>query len=190
MSTNLPTHVQIVFIGGGVAGASTAHHLAKLGRKDAIVLERHRLTLGTTWHAAGFIMQLPSTHAMTQLARHSVELYSSLEAETRQATGLKQNGALGVCRTKDRLFETRKLASIVARSGIEAQIINAGEGKAIYVPKDEQTNPADTTMLLVDPDGLRPRGAGELSRRHSGATLARAPAYALNARRCPDGGHP
>ena len=108
------SHHEIVIVGGGVAGASAAYHLAALGKTDVALMERHQLTSGTTWHAAGLIMQLRSTHALTELARYNVELYSSLEAETGQATGFKQNGTLGVCRTADRLFETRKTASIAS----------------------------------------------------------------------------
>ncbi|MFP6689142.1 MAG: FAD-dependent oxidoreductase, partial [Alphaproteobacteria bacterium] len=156
-------------VGGGVAGASAAYHLAKLGRTDVVLVERNQLTSGTTWHAAGLIMQLRSTHALTELARYNVELYSSLEAETGQATGFKQNGTLGVCRTKDRLFETERLASIAKSFGIEAHMIGPGEAKAlypamderiiegaIYIPKDGQTNPVDSTMSLIA--GARQRG--------------------------------
>jgi 4-methylaminobutanoate oxidase (formaldehyde-forming) len=162
-------HHEIVIIGGGIAGASVAYHLAKLGKTDVALVERHQLTSGTTWHAAGLIMQLRSTHALTDLARYNVELYSSLEAETGQATGFKQNGTLGVCRTKDRLFETRKVASIAKSFGIEAHMIAPGEAKqlypaidpsiiegAIYIPNDGQTNPVDTTMSLIA--GARQRG--------------------------------
>lgn len=72
---------EIVIVGGGVAGASLAYHLARLGKTDIALLERHQLTSGTTWHAAGLIMQLRSTHALTELARYNVELYASLEAD-------------------------------------------------------------------------------------------------------------
>ncbi|MBT5414548.1 MAG: FAD-binding oxidoreductase, partial [Rhodospirillaceae bacterium] len=166
---SLPSHAETVIVGGGIAGASAAYHLAKLGRTDVVLLERHQLTSGTTWHAAGLIMQLRSTHALTELARYNVELYSSLEAETGQATGFKQNGTLGVARTKDRLFETRKLASIAKSTGIEAEMIGPEEAKALYpaideqviegaifIPKDGQTNPVDTTMSLIA--GARQRG--------------------------------
>ena len=164
-----PSHTQIVIVGGGIAGASAAYHLAKLGRRDIVLLERNKLTSGTTWHAAGLIMQLRSTHALTQLAKYNVELYSSLEAETGQSTGFKQNGTLGVCRTKDRLFETRKVASIAKSFGIEAHIIGPSEAKEIYpaidetiiegaihIPNDGQNNPVDTTMSLIA--GARQRG--------------------------------
>ncbi len=166
---SLPSHARTVIVGGGIAGVSAAYHLAKLGRKDIVLVERHQLTSGTTWHAAGLIMQLRSTHAMTELARYNVDLYSSLEAETGQATGFKQNGTLGVARTKDRLFETRKLASIAKSTGIEAEMIGPAEAKALYpaidesviegaifIPKDGQTNPVDTTMSLIA--GARQRG--------------------------------
>ena len=163
MSAAIPTgHFEAVIVGGGIAGASAAYHLAKLGKTDVALLERHQLTSGTTWHAAGLIMQLRSTHALTELARYNVELYSSLEAETGQATGFKQNGTLGVCRTSDRVFETKKVASIAKSFGIEAHMISPGEALelypaidpsiiqgAIYIPEDGQTNPVDTTMSLI-----------------------------------------
>ena len=165
----LPSNCRTAIIGGGIAGASAAYHLSKLGRADIVVIEKHQLTSGTTWHAAGLIMQLRSTHALTELARYNVELYSTLEAETGQATGFKQNGTLGVCRTRDRLFETKRVASIAKSFGIEAHVIGPSEAKAlyramdesviagaVYIPKDGQTNPVDTTMSLAA--GARQRG--------------------------------
>ena len=166
---SLPAHVQTLIIGGGIAGASAAYHLAKLGRTDTMILERNQLTSGTTWHAAGLIMQLRTSHALTELARYNVELYANLEAETGQATGFKQNGTLGVCRTKDRLFETKRVASIAKSFDIEAHMISPAEAKeiypainesviegAIYIPKDGQTNPVDSTMSLIA--GARQQG--------------------------------
>ena len=157
-----PIYKEIIIIGGGIAGSSVAYHLAKMGKTDIAILEKYQITSGTTWHAAGLIMQLRSTHAMTELAKYNVELYSSLEKETGQATGFKQNGTLGVCRTEDRLFETKKIASLAKTFDIEAHIISPKEAKeiypsietdilkgAIFIPKDGQTNPVDTTMSLI-----------------------------------------
>lgn len=170
MSETLPAQARVVVVGGGIAGSSAAYHLTKFGIEDVVLLERNQLTSGTTWHAAGLIMQLRSSHAMTELAKYNIELYSSLEAETGQATGFKQNGTLGVCRTKDRLFETRRVASIAKSFDIEAHMISPAEARsvypvidesiiegAIYIPKDGQTNPIDTTMSLIA--GARQKGA-------------------------------
>ena len=167
---DLPTQSQIVICGGGIAGISIAYHLTQLGLTDVVVIERHQLTSGTTWHAAGLIMQLRSSHALTELAKYNVELYSKLESETGHSPGFKQNGTLGICRTHNRLYETKKIASIAKSFDIEAHIISPAEAKVIYpavdtgrfvgaifIPGDGQTNPVDTTMALAA--GARQRGA-------------------------------
>ena len=159
---NLKNKSEIVIIGGGIAGSSLAYHLAKLNKTEVTLLERHQLTSGTTWHAAGLIMQLRSTHTFTELAKYNVELYSTLESETGVSTGFKQNGTLGVARTKDRMHENHTIASIAKSFNIEAEIISSSEAQkiypslnkkciegAIYIPKDGQTNPVDTTMSLI-----------------------------------------
>ena len=166
---NLPGHSQIIICGGGIAGASVAYHLAKLGCKDIVLLERHQITSGTTWHAAGLIMQLRSTHSMTGLAKYNVELYASLESDTGVAPGFKQNGTLGVCRSAERLYETRKGAAIAKSFAIDAHIISPSEAReiypaidarniegAVYIPADGQTNPVDTTRALIA--GAKQRG--------------------------------
>src|ERR1700688_5041300 len=84
MTKNLPTHARIVVIGGGAVGCSIAYHLTKLGWSDVVLLERKRLTSGTTWHAAGLVGQLRATLNMTRLAQYTAGLYATLEAETGQ----------------------------------------------------------------------------------------------------------
>ena len=90
---NLPAHARIVIIGGGISGCSLAYHLAKIGWKDIVLLERKKLTSGTTWHAAGLIGKLRPNLNMTRLAKYSADLYVKLEQETGIATGVKQNGS-------------------------------------------------------------------------------------------------
>ena len=87
MSNTLPKKAQVVIIGGGVIGCSVAYHLAKLGYTDIVLLERKKLTSGTTWHAAGLVGQMRSSLNLTQMVKYSGNLYQTLEAETGMATG-------------------------------------------------------------------------------------------------------
>ena len=77
---NLPTHARVVIVGGGIAGCSTAYHLARLGITDVLLLEQGKLTCGTTWHAAGLVGQMRPNRNMTAMSRYGIELYASLEA--------------------------------------------------------------------------------------------------------------
>ena len=88
MPKSPPRKAQAVIIGGGVIGCSVAYHLAKIGWSDVVLLERKKLTSGTTWHAAGLIGQLLVNQDMNKLAKYTAELYLGLEDETGQATGL------------------------------------------------------------------------------------------------------
>src|SRR6266498_257177 len=89
----LPERARVVVIGGGVIGTSVAYHLAHMGWKDVVLLERDRLTSGTTWHAAGLMVTFGSlSETSTELRRYTRDLYARLEAETGLATGLKQVG--------------------------------------------------------------------------------------------------
>ena len=99
---NLPKASRAVIIGGGISGCSVAYHLAKLGWTDIVLLERKKLTSGTTWHAAGLIGQLRNSQNMTRLAKYSAELYVDLANETGIETGMKQNGSITVALTVSR----------------------------------------------------------------------------------------
>ena len=92
--TDLPSSARVVIVGGGIVGCSVAYHLGKMGWTDVLLLERGKLTSGSTWHAAGLVGQLRTSANITQLLGYSVELYDRLEAETGQATGWKRNGGL------------------------------------------------------------------------------------------------
>src|SRR5207253_6037073 len=93
----LPSRARVVVVGGGVIGTSLAYHLAHAGWKDVVLLERDRLTSGTTWHAAGLMVTFGSTsETSTEMRKYSRALYSRLEAETGQATGFAPIGFIEV----------------------------------------------------------------------------------------------
>ena len=93
---------RIVIVGGGIIGCSTAYHLAKMGVSEVVLLEKHKLTSGSTFHAAGLVGQLRTNANITQLLGYSVELYKTLEQETGLATGWKMNGGLRLACNKAR----------------------------------------------------------------------------------------
>jgi 4-methylaminobutanoate oxidase (formaldehyde-forming) len=165
-----PTHAQVVIVGGGIAGASTAYHLTKLGWSDVVLLEQGKLTCGTTWHAAGLVGQLRATRNATRMSRYGIELYATLEAETGLATGWKQCGSLNVAKTPERLKLLRRQMARAKSFGIEFEFISAMEAGRIYpllrtddlagavwIPGDGKANPTDLTQSLAR--GARMRGA-------------------------------
>src|ERR1700748_2157087 len=105
-----PTQSRAVIIGGGIIGSSPAYHLAKLGW-EVTLLERKKLTSGSTFHAAGLVGQLRSSASITQLLGYSVDLYKKLEAETGQATGWKMNGGLRLACNEERWTEVKRQAT-------------------------------------------------------------------------------
>jgi glycine cleavage system aminomethyltransferase T/glycine/D-amino acid oxidase-like deaminating enzyme len=168
--TNIPRKARAVIVGGGIVGCSVAYHLTKLGWSDVLLLERKRLTSGTTWHAAGLIAHLRATLNMTLLAKYSGELYETLEAETEVATGFRRNGAFTLALTKSRFEEIRRLASMAKPFGIEVETVSASEVRqrhplvetgdlvgAVWMPQDGQADPANIALALAK--GARMRGA-------------------------------
>ncbi|HWA18703.1 MAG TPA: FAD-binding oxidoreductase, partial [Devosia sp.] len=120
----LPAHAQFVVIGGGIIGCSTAYHLAKEHKADVVLLEQGKLTSGSTWHAAGLVGQLRSSASITQVLKHSVELYKTLEAETGLATGWKMTGCLRLATTPDRWTEYKRLATTARSFGMDMDLIS------------------------------------------------------------------
>jgi 4-methylaminobutanoate oxidase (formaldehyde-forming) len=171
MTDPLPSHAQAVIIGGGSIGCNLAYHLTKLGMTDVVILERDKLTSGTTWHAAGEIVPaVLSAEWECELYRHGRDLIASLEAETGQATGFRQVGYIQPADTPERLEEMRRGAAFMNRFGIEVHEISPGEAAekfpignfsntiaAFWYPQEGRTNPVDTTMALAR--GARSRGA-------------------------------
>jgi len=166
----LPDRARVVVIGGGVIGTSVAYHLAHRGWTDVVLIERDRLTSGTTWHAAGLMVTFGSTsETSTELRKYTRDLYQRLEAETGQSTGFIACGFIEVAADADRLEEYRRVAAFNRFCGVDVHEISASEVKRLfplarvddilagfYVKDDGRANPVDATMALAK--GARLKG--------------------------------
>ncbi len=167
--TELPKSAQVIVVGGGIIGCSVAYHLAKRG-VETLLLERHQLTSGSTWHAAGLVGQLRTNANITRLLGYSVELYERLEAETGFATGWKRNGGLRLACNPDRWIEVKRQATTARSFGLEMHLLSPAEARelwplmnvddvvgAAFLPTDGQASPSDITQALAK--GARMAGA-------------------------------
>jgi glycine cleavage system aminomethyltransferase T/glycine/D-amino acid oxidase-like deaminating enzyme len=162
MEKNIPTSTKVVVIGGGVAGCSVTYHLAKYGWKDTVLLERDQLTSGTTWHAAGLVGQLGASSTITRLRKYSLNLYKELEKKTALSTGLKQNGAITVASTPERLQELLRQATAAQLFDVNVEAVTRERIKelypvinnsdilgGVYMPEDGQADPVGVTNVLA-----------------------------------------
>ncbi|MGE0575655.1 GcvT family protein [Reyranella sp.] len=159
---SLPTQAHIVVIGGGAVGCSIAYHLAKLGQRDVLVLEKSGLTHGSTWHAAGLVGQLRSKRNLTRLMQYSAQLYGRLEAETGQATEWKPVGSLRLASSPERWSELKRMATTARSFDFELHTLGAREAQekfpliapdgivgAVFVPTDGSVEPSSLTMAYA-----------------------------------------
>jgi len=106
-ATSLPARAKIVIIGGGVGGTSVAYHLAQMGERDVVLLDRNELTSGSTFHSAGLVGQLRADPTLTKMNMHSVELYRALEL-TSTPPGWKETGSIKLASSQERMQEIRR----------------------------------------------------------------------------------
>ena len=167
--SELPAAAEVIVVGGGIIGCSVAYHLAKRGG-EVLLLERHKFTSGSTWHAAGLVGQLRSNANITRLLGYSVELYDRLEAETGYATGWKRNGGLRLACNADRWIEVKRQSTTARSFGLEMCLLSPQAARelwppmtvddvvgAAFLPTDGQANPSDITQALIK--GARMAGA-------------------------------
>ena len=169
-SQEWPRRSRVVIVGGGVIGCSVAYHLAHLGWPDVVVLERDRLTSGTTWHAAGLMTTFGSTSATSvELRMYTRDLWGRLEAETGHGTGFEALGFVELAADEDRLEEYRRVAAFNRLLGNDVEEISPDEIQRLfplarvddvragfYLRKDGRVNPVDATMALAK--GARQKG--------------------------------
>lgn len=158
----LPSQARIVVIGGGAIGCSIAYHLAKLGQRDVVVLEKAALTHGSTWHAAGLVGQLRSKRNLTRLMQYSARLYATLEAETGQAVEWKPVGSLRLASSEERWSELKRMATTARSFDFELHTLSTKEAVdkfplidpkgvvgAVYVPNDGAVDPSSLTQAYA-----------------------------------------
>jgi glycine cleavage system aminomethyltransferase T/glycine/D-amino acid oxidase-like deaminating enzyme len=166
----VPERARVVVVGGGIIGTSVAYHLACRGWTDVVLLERDRLTSGTTWHAAGLMVTFGSTsETSTRMRQYTRDLYQRLEAETGLSTGFMPVGFIEVAADEGRLEEYRRVSAFNRHCGVDVHEISPAEVRDLfplartedilagfYVPDDGRANPVDVTMSLAK--GARMRG--------------------------------
>jgi dimethylglycine dehydrogenase len=166
----LPTHAQAVVIGGGLVGCSILYHLAKLGWKDVVLLERTELTSGSTWHAAANIHGLHDSTNISRLQHYTMGLYKELEAETGQGCGIFQPGSLYLAQTEAREHQLRLQAAKARYYKMDFFEIGRDEAERLhplvdfdgircimYEPQGGNVDPSGVTMAYAA--GARARGA-------------------------------
>jgi len=168
---NLPKRARVVVIGGGVIGCSVAYHLAHAGWKDTVLLERDKLTSGTTWHAAGLMVTFGSTsETSTEMRKYTRDLYARLEAETGLDTGFRPIGFIECAADRDRLEEYRRVSAFNRHCGVDVHEISGREVRDLfplartddilagfYVKEDGKADPVNVTLALAK--GARLQGA-------------------------------
>ena len=158
---SLPHEAKVVVIGGGIAGCSTAYHLAKNGW-DTVLIERDVLTSGTTWHAAGMVTQLGTTPQITKIRKSSVKFYKDLKDITGQDTSFRHTGTINIATTKPRYQEYLRQLSTSKLLDLDIEIINKKKFKnlypiaknediygGLYIPQDGQADPEILTKVIA-----------------------------------------
>jgi len=166
----LPSQAQVVIIGGGIGGCSIAYHLTLMGWKDVVVLERHELTAGSTWHSAGLVGQLRSDANLTRMMFYSTDLYRRLKDETGFDTEWREVGGIRLASSQDRMEDLKRLVGMARSFGMPMELISPKEAQkmfplmsidgvigAAYTPTDGMIDPTGLTNALAT--GAKARGA-------------------------------
>ncbi|MGH8270055.1 MAG: NAD(P)/FAD-dependent oxidoreductase, partial [Steroidobacteraceae bacterium] len=120
-----------VVIGGGVVGASVLYHLARIGWKDVLLLEKSELTAGSTWHAAGGMHTFNGEANISKLQKYTIDLYREIEALSGQSCGLHPNGGLMLAATQGELDSLRLICSRARYLGMETEMISLEEAQRL-----------------------------------------------------------
>ena len=159
----LPDRARVVIVGGGVGGTSIAYHLAQLGERDVVLLDRNELTSGSTFHSAGLVGQLRGSVSLTRMMMDSVELYRRLAAESEFDPGWIECGGLRLACTPEREEELRRQVGWARTFGLPLELLSPAEAKELFplmstdgvraaswLPTDGYLDPSQLTYALAD----------------------------------------
>ncbi len=130
--SSLPTHAQVVIIGGGVAGTSVAYHLAKGGYSDVVLVEKADLASGTTFHSAGVVGQIRETLAWTRMMPAIIKGYKGLRQETNIDPSWHEPGSLRLASSVERLEELKRQVAVARSVGLDMELITPAEAQALF----------------------------------------------------------
>jgi len=178
-------HARVVVIGGGVVGCSCLYHLAALGIKDALLLERDELTSGSTWHAAGNLPTFSASWSILKLQKYSAALYRKLAASAENPINYHLTGSVRLAHGRNRMDEFHHVKSMAKANGLEYEILSPSDLKdrypliethdlqgALWDPLDGDIDPSQLTQALA----REARLLGGTIRRHTRVTaLAQKP---------------
>jgi glycine cleavage system aminomethyltransferase T/glycine/D-amino acid oxidase-like deaminating enzyme len=155
----LPERARVVIVGGGVGGTSIAYHLAQLGERDVVLVDRAELTSGSTFHSAGLVGQLRGSVSLTRMMMDSVELYRRLG----DACGWIECGGLRLACTPEREEELHRQVGWSRTFGLALELLSADEAAALfplmstdgvraasYLPTDGYLDPSQLTYALAE----------------------------------------
>ena len=120
---------KVVIIGAGIVGCSVAYHLTQMGWKDILVVEQGPLfeTGGSTSHAPGMVFQVNFSKVMSQFAKYTCELYSSLEL--RGAPCYYRSGGMEVAWSKERWEDLKRKTAAGKVWGLEVDLLGRNEAR-------------------------------------------------------------
>src|SRR4051812_22422475 len=153
----LPGRARVVIIGGGVGGCAIAYHLAQLGERDVVLVDRNELTSGSTFHSAGLVGQLRGSVSLTRMMMDSVELYRTLDC------GWVECGGLRLASSEARWGGARRQAGWAKTFGLPLELLSADEAQARFplmttdgvlgaswLPTDGYLDPSLLTYALAE----------------------------------------
>ena len=168
--TSLPSHARVVIIGGGAVGCSVLYHLAEMGWKDVILLEKDELTSGSTWHAAGNCPNYVASWSIMKIQSYSTSLYRKLGELVDYPMNYHVTGAIRLAHSRQRMEEFKHVQALGKQMDVEFEMLSNSQIKELHPyiethdldggqwdPLDGDIDPAQLTQALAR--GARNAGA-------------------------------